>query len=1119
VPAETGGEVRATFVGRYLCVAARLPEPTGSVVARSIGRNPHWEEEDLLQIVVGAYPDWSLQVGPFGAYSLETKGSVIPTERFVAAARIGDKEWRVEAAIPVNTLRAARLDEIRVSIVRIRAMRPGSPEQRWRWPEYEPAAKVPPSPAHTWDAPAPLFRPAPVGNIEPPLQAGGVKELPPLTAGWNDPAWDDVPAWDLLRNEPAARLPRIPTQVRLLHDRSTLAVIARCTEPDAIVARAAEHDGAVDRDDSFQIYLATSGSSYVQLAINPRGFVLDSAGKAGGPRVARPRPKWHSQARKAVWQEQGAWTIRLDIPLQQVATVLGEERMPPEWRVLLLRFRPGRPDEALETSVLPVVETDTPLCPARYRRLLLSDSDPAQLRSQTPERGGALAPFETRVLSTEQRKELRLAGMLDRNLQDRIDRFVEADKREWEQVKTLADWERFRDPRLKALRASLGEFPARIPLQTRVIKDVPEQGYHRQDLVYQSRPGLWVTANLYLPSKPLNRMPGIVIIHSHHRPRTQAELQDMGILWARAGCAVLIMDQAGHGERIQAYPWNRDAYHARATTVLQLYLVGESLVKWIVWDVMRGIDLLLERKDIDPDRIILLGAVAGGGDPAAVAAALDSRIAAVAPFNFGRRGKDWGAGWGEWESTRCLRRSIVEGFLPWVICASVAPRRLVYSNEMGWNGYQTDRAWLDYQQIFRLYNAPDNLDEAHGFGSFPGPGECTNIGPAQRGTLYPELQRWFGIPIPTEEPDDRRPEAELAALNPSVASQLRMRTISEVAHATALAKLRAVRAELRQFAPQARREWLRARWAARLGDIEPNRRPEATPHWKKRWADAEVEGITLKVEPGILVPLLLLRPAAAAQAGLPVVVAVSQGGKERILAERSSEIEALLKGGAAVCLPDLRGTGETLPDQRRGLMSEERSAAATELMLGNTLLGARLKDLRTVLAYLSLRQELDPKRAALWGDSFVPVNPPRLLLEETRWWQVGPDIQHQGEPLGGLLALLGALYEDNVRAAAARQGLVGYLSILESPFANVPYDIVVPGVFDAGDVGDLAAGLAPRPLLLEAQVDGRNRLVPQTALSTRLASVYDAYRTRRDHLLIRSRQGTPTAARWLLAHL
>jgi hypothetical protein len=81
--------------------------------------------------------------------------------------------------------------------------------------------------------------------------------------------------------------------------------------------------------------------------------------------------------------------------------------------------------------------------------------------------------------------------MLDRHLQSRIEKAVEADKKEWERVKTLADWERFRDPRLQALRASLGEFPARTPLQTRVIKDVPEQGYRREDSVFQSRLGLW----------------------------------------------------------------------------------------------------------------------------------------------------------------------------------------------------------------------------------------------------------------------------------------------------------------------------------------------------------------------------------------------------------------------------------------------------------------------------------------------------------------------------------------------------------------------------------------------------------------------------------------------------
>ena len=44
-------------------------------------------------------------------------------------------------------------------------------------------------------------------------------------------------------------------------------------------------------------------------------------------------------------------------------------------------------------------------------------------------------------------------------------------------------------------------------------------------------------------------MPGILIAHSHHRPKTQGELQDMGMTWARAGCVVLVIDQLGHGER------------------------------------------------------------------------------------------------------------------------------------------------------------------------------------------------------------------------------------------------------------------------------------------------------------------------------------------------------------------------------------------------------------------------------------------------------------------------------------------------------------------------------------------------------------------------------------------
>src|SRR5262249_41682017 len=151
----------------------------------------------------------------------------------------------------------------------------------------------------------------------------------------------------------------------------------------------------------------------------------------------------------------------------------------------------------------------------------------------------------------------------------------------------------------------------------------------------------------------------------------------------------------------------------------------------------------------------------------------------------------------------------------------------------------------------------------------------------------------------------------------------------------------------------------------------------------------------------------------------------------------------LLRGGVAVCLPDLRGIGETRPaGDTRGRGSASTSLSATELMLGQTLVGARLRDLRAVLRYLRSRPEVDPSRIGLWGDSFAPVNPDDRTLEVPLAAARLPD---QAEPLGAALALFGALFEDGVRAVSARGGLAGYDTLLHSPFCYVPHDAVVPG--------------------------------------------------------------------------
>jgi dienelactone hydrolase len=259
-----------------------------------------------------------------------------------------------------------------------------------------------------------------------------------------------------------------------------------------------------------------------------------------------------------------------------------------------------------------------------------------------------LRRLDGRVIPTEGGTAEEPAGMLARDARSRLRAANMRENRAWEAVTSRDDWEAFRAPRLRALRESLGPPRAEPTAPPRVIvaQSLQGDGYRIENLAFESRPGLVVTANLYQPTSPPRSMPVILISHSHHNPKTQGELQDMGMTWARSGCLVLVMDHLGHGERRQ-HPFRTEAdypqpfragrqdYYFRHNTGAQLHLVGESLMGWMAWDLMRCLDLLLSRPGIDKDRVILLGAVAGGGDTAAVTAALDPRVKAVVPFNFG----------------------------------------------------------------------------------------------------------------------------------------------------------------------------------------------------------------------------------------------------------------------------------------------------------------------------------------------------------------------------------------------------------------------------------------------------------------------------------------------------
>jgi dienelactone hydrolase len=674
--------------------------------------------------------------------------------------------------------------------------------------------------------------------------------------------------------------------------------------------------------------------------------------------------------------------------------------------------------------------------------------------------------------------------------------------RAWRAVRTPTDWESFRDARIEALRRSLGPLPQRrsAPLVS-VTGKSEDAGVIVESLRYAGRPATSVTADLYRPADSDRSGPGILICHSHHCDRTQGELRDMGVLWAQAGCTVLIPDLIGHGQR-RLHPFDSDAdyhlpfkarrqdYYFRYNLGLQLDLAGHSLLGWMVGDLLSSFDVLLDRPGVDADRTVLIGSVAGGGDVAAVTAALEPRIACLVGFNYRTRDvtDDTGGpvpspGEGSWESTRNLRRSACDGFFPWVVLAACAPRRLIYAHEFSWNAAE-DAQWRRLRQVYGMYDTADRLVAIHGRGSADGPlpfnTHCTNVGAVHRRELHPLLADWFAIP----QPDESTTASHRPAVSRGVPVTGSRSAVLEAALETATAGRRTSRCAAPELSQ------LRDEVASLLG-IDPGTGVAETME-RVEARDRRHEVVTLCPPDGPEVELTLVWPAGLASRGdrpLPVVLACCQHGWRAWRRGRRKLVNLLLRSGIAVCATDLRGTGPRDDDHIRGRHGAAAAISSSELMLGRTLLGGRITDLLAALAYVRGRREIDAARVLLWGDSLAPANPPAANLAVP--FDAGPS-PRLSEPLGGLAALIGALFED-VNAVYARGLPARFGALLESPFLYTPGDIVVPGLLTVTEVDDLAAAVAPRPLWLEGLVDGLNRTVAAQQVETSLQRARDAY--------------------------
>jgi len=190
--------------------------------------------------------------------------------------------------------------------------------------------------------------------------------------------------------------------------------------------------------------------------------------------------------------------------------------------------------------------------------------------------------------------------------------------RRLDSLQTKADAEAYVKSVQARIRTCFGRQPKRTPLNPRVTGVVERDAYRIENVIFDSRPGFPVTANLYIPKGRELPLPGVVGTCGHSANGKAAEAyQSFAQGLARLGYVCLIYDPIGQGERLQ---YAGDDLESRVGVGVrehlhggnQQFLVGEFFGMWRAWDGIRALDYLLTRKEVDAQHVGVTGNSGGG---------------------------------------------------------------------------------------------------------------------------------------------------------------------------------------------------------------------------------------------------------------------------------------------------------------------------------------------------------------------------------------------------------------------------------------------------------------------------------------------------------------------------
>ncbi|HEU5116512.1 MAG TPA: CocE/NonD family hydrolase, partial [Isosphaeraceae bacterium] len=200
-------------------------------------------------------------------------------------------------------------------------------------------------------------------------------------------------------------------------------------------------------------------------------------------------------------------------------------------------------------------------------------------------------------------------------------------------IKSAEEWKAKRPEMQRRMLEMLGlwPLPEKTPLNARVTGTLEKPDFLVEKLLFESRPGLFVTANLYRPKGQHGPLPAILYVCGHAKVEkdgvifgNKTHYQHHAEWYAANGYVCLVVDTLQLGEL-------PGLHHGTFQEGMWWWMTrGYTPAGVEAWNGVRAIDYLISRDEVDPKKIGVTGR-SGGGATSWWLGAIDDRLAAVAP--------------------------------------------------------------------------------------------------------------------------------------------------------------------------------------------------------------------------------------------------------------------------------------------------------------------------------------------------------------------------------------------------------------------------------------------------------------------------------------------------------